>query len=1322
MDSIEPTMLNYTTQNPLSQFNMDLLEKKLADTDSLVRSYYEKCEENKQIQANLESITESAQKIQQMYISEKAQKEKLQIKNTELEGQLNAARARLLEIENAHINNNTINIQTIAVREQQLEEVNSKYLELCESFVKQGSILHANNLSTTELMRKCTSVKDVLKAKGILFEWRKSPTKQQRKSGAIDKVKTKATRTLGTQLNQNELCDISKKLCDKSTQYQQMKATRSTCTSAFITKVDAGVNTEHSIEQMANTNPISTNPISSPVNMSPIREATTAAASPTISSGTQTNAPEYRTQETLTTINNVRKRVDYVAWTKSDILHELKEEYDPPTPPPQIDAHSRSMIYSHIFEYEMFLFLKTLNSANRLPLFMNSSQYNTELCQSIVKFMKDKCKYPENDDKIPSDVSPHANGSIDPDDDEYSRDSVESYNSAKVKICKMRDLSNCSPELDENINQSTTNNQRSFAPIHSTSVESTRNKEMEIQTDLSPPSPIQNHFISTNQICNKVRIEKTPQVPKQCSLQIEKPTFSNSQTNNSKLKTNDQPLVDDAANFKVPKRKSSTLTHETSKRRKPSSNVSKLTLIDDFFTKQSNISVNFQNKKQIKDTLSSLFGDLSDSDDDDIDDEHIRNILNAFKRPTILSPIKELPADQPTQSSSKIRSKNGLQHLESTNEKETFHRDTSSAKVNLNKYFCQSEEKIGVKSTNHDSRLLLETVPQENDMPKKSLNESVEMEVDKCTDECIEESMEAVLSEIPESTAEPNHLYEDLLLSPESVSPGSMSPESMSPDHLSPTSLESMSEEEDNSLESPEISESLDIQQPELDSVLERTTDPIEETEKMSTTNQRCANDLDEFDDFSPASPKPDDKICTEMPPVIPINTISNKNHQFEEEEDEEEEEGEEKEEERPTIHTDSALDQIIYNYRPSMQTALKLVGNNFSNANCYLLASLRNAIEKYCLVEWSSESVTECIEKLLNLTQRSKYLATSILEVVEDTNESLSLEFTPSAPALQPSHQKCINLVHRLTQIMPTFNQYVRFELERRLFDFGKEKLVSVMTNLTHFFIALTDIEQPTDLKKVRFFIFKCLYYFKKSAVPLVFAVLMAHKNALPHVNAVESLEDPLTLAIVSSLSSIKYLDNDNNRMRLLFKRSEMFHTLKRLYGFFADKLFPTESVITYCIDCLRTNRLEHVDYALILIAKRTDCEYAVSEIIKKHLIPMLIQYFSIDLNVNHEHDEKIQTILFIIGSIVKTFPMEQNVDGYLDIFVKCLNKTQRQTIQEAAILAICQLNRFGMHKIYHHLKNWKPNYQISLQIQVTLRNFVYKRPEGFWFRNNKK
>lgn len=1298
---------------------MDLLEKKLADNDSLVRSYYEKCEENKQIQANLESITESAQKIQQMYISEKAQKEKLQNKNTELEEQLNAARARLLEIENKHINDGSINIQTIAVQEQELKEINSKYLELCESFVKQGSILHANNLTTTELMRKCISVKDVLKVNSIPFEWRKSPTKQQRKSGVIDKVKTKATRTLGTQLNQNELCDKTKKLCDKSTQYQQMKATRSTCTSAFITKVDAGVNTEHSIAQMTNTNPISMNPISSLVNMSPMREATTAAASPTMSSGTQTNAPEYRTQETLTTINNVRKRVDYVAWTKSDILHELKEEYVPPTPPPQIDAHTRSMIYSHFFEYEMFVFLKALNSANRLPLFMNSSQYNTELCQSIVKFMKDKCKYPENDEKLPSDVSPHGNGSIDPEDDDYSRDSVESYNSAKVKICKMRDLSNCSPELDENINQSTTNNQRSFAPIYSSNVEKTRNKAMEIQTDLSPPSPIQNHFISTNQICNKVRIEKTPQVPTQCSLQIEKPTDSNSQTNNSKLKTNDQPLIDDAANFKVPKRKSSTLTHETSKRRKSSTNVSKLTLIDDFFTKQSNISVNFQNKKQIKDTLSSLFGDLSDSDDDDIDDEHIQNILNAFKRPKILSPIKELPAEQQTQSSSKICSKNGLQCLESTNGKETPHRDASSAKVNLNKYFCQSEEKIGVKSTIQDSRLVLEKVPQENDMPKKSLNQSVEMEVDKCTDEYIEESMKAVLSEIPESTAEPNHLYEDLLLSPES-----MSPESMSPDHLSSTSLEPMSEEEDGSLESPEISESSDIQQTEIDSMLERTTDPIEETEELSTTNQSGANDLSEFDDFSPASPKPDDKICTEMPPVIPINTISNKNHQFEEEDDEEEEdeEEEENEEERPTIHTDSALDQIIYNYTPSIQTQLKMVGTNFSNANCYLLASLRNAIEKYCLVEWSSESVTECIEKLLNLTQHSKFLATSILEVVEDTNENLSLEFTPSAPALQPSHQKCINLVHRLTQIMPTFNQYIRFELERRLFDFGKEKLVLVMTNLTHFFIALTDIEQPTDLKKVRFFIFKCLYYFKKSAIPLVFAVLMAHKNALPHVNAVESLEDPLTLAIVSSLSSIKYLDNDNNRMRLLFKRSEMFHTLKRLYGFFADKLFPTESVITYCIDCLRTNRLEHVDYALILIAKRTDCEYAVSEIIKKHLIPMLIQYFSMDLNTNDEHDEKIQTILFIIGSIVKTFPMEQNVDGYLDIFVKCLNSTQRQTVQEAAILAICQLNRFGMHKIYHHLKNWKPNYQISLQIQVILRNFVYKRPEGFWFRNNKK
>lgn len=1275
MDANDPdfwAMHNYTAQPTLSAFNVDLIEKKLADSDNLVRSYLEKCEEIKQIRQNFESFTESAQQIQQMYTNENAQNKQLQNENAELKQRLNAIQEQLAEIENQRVNNDTLNQQIIAKHEDQSQKNEHKYLELCELFVKQGSILHANNLSTTELSRKCASIKDELRANGIPFEWSKSPSKQQRRTGGTDKTKAKITRTLGTQLERNEFCDTPKKMCDKSTQHQPTKATRSTCTSAFISKIDTGVNTENNAEPAncldANVDSILRNMMPFPANLSPIHKAVAMKAS----TSTQTKVPEYRTQETLTTINNVRKRIDYVSGLKTDAFHELKEEYEPP--PPQIVPQSQSMMLRHMVFYLM-------TTANLLPLFNNTPEVHTELWLLIEKFIRDKAKFSANDENLHNDEVP-ASKRIDS-DDEYSRDSVESYNSAKVEICKIRDLSNFSPELDENTSGQCINNQRIFIPISplNPTVKNGTNKSFENGTELVTPSPqIKPNFTNANAMDDGSLLEKLPQIPKKTPCcQAGDPNDKNSPMHK---KNDERHTITDAAHFKVPKRKSSTTTPGPIKKMKTTAIVSDLTMVNcdyNLFTKQTDF--DFQSTAHLQGTFASLFGDFSETEDEDIDEDRIQSILNSFKTPTMLSPIKEWPSDRPTQSSNKTPS-NGFERLKLTNENELYTLNIERQRV------CNA-------TTNLNGLLLRPTATNvEATMLDNEGMESLPML--QVTEESSHVKEDRVFMVIPDDFQKSSECQSHLKTSP-------------SPVLLDPLPLPIVQD----TIPSLESKETKEIQQIETKLASETVIEPfaeidISDKEDIHSMNDSHHDQMVEFDDFSPASPKPDDQLSTENPPEIPIDTILNETRH------------EEALTEQSNVSTESVLDQIIYNYKASVRNQIQISTAKFSTEECYLMACLRNSIEKYCLLkQWTSASITDCTEQLLKLTQRPKYLATAILEVVEDTKEDLSMELTPPAPALQASHQKCLMLVVRVAQAIPSFDKYLEFELDRRLFTFTKEKSVTAMTNLAHFYIALIDIEQPTDLSKIRFFIYKCLYYFKTSAVPLVFAVLMAHQHALPHANSVELLQDPMILAIVSSLSNITYLDSENNGK--LFKKKEMFNTLKRLYGFFADQLFPTEGVIEYCVDCLRNNRLKHVDYALILIAKRQDCEYAVAEIIKKHLIPMLIQYFSMDLNVTVEHDEKIQSILFIVGSIVKTFPVEQNINGFLDIFVKCLNSTQRQSIQEAAILAICQLNRFGTHQIYQHLKNWKPNYQISTQIQATLNTIVYRKSRPFWFSSGK-
>lgn len=1233
----------------LSPFNMELLMTSIVNNDSLVRSYHEKCAENGQLQQNLQSITETAQQIQQLYTSEKDQREQLQTQNADLIEKLNRVQARLEKIENEHINTETLNKQILAELEEKCEQSNTKYLEICESFVEQANILNTNNLSTLPLARKCTAIKEVLQTNGIQFEW-KSPSKQRRRS-AVDKIKVKSMQTIATQTESTLLSSLSSSIepinntpkpitCDKGTQYQQSKTTRSTCTSAFIQSTDGSTNTD-SDNDNNNIELALKKMVSYPTLLSPIHESTTPkhkTATATATTCTQTATKNYRTQGTLTLINNVRKRVNYVrARTKSELLYEVKKEecLSPCASPAffcpssaQDDPAQVTTQFHHYWQMIGDLLCRMLSTPN-----MMAGEKHLDDIRIIQKVHEMQNLIAAGMHKKPDDNIAlngiHCAENIDC-QDEHSRDSVESYNSAKIVIAKMRNLSNFSPlSLDENICASS-------APM-----------------DTNENGP--NVFTPISAIAEQIDREEEPPIPKLPSIACGMPSRDETESKHpptagkkeidlgccssskSQVSRNEQQTKNEV-HFKVPKRKSSTSdSSSTAKRRKPvkvsapnqgSSARKKLTK-----------TLNFQKIPQNQQLLTSLFGDLSDDDDNkDYEiDEQIRKIFDSIHTPKMLSPIKDWCEDETSIAPSPLQ----------TDALDCVMSSTESGEHMNAKYEVFSNE-MNANITNHEI----------------ATSDTTEM---------------VQTNQLPLQTT-PNEIKSQLLALPDNIVQVLASPVECIVEH---------------SLEPGQLSESSSNKNLNLFSC---------DTDHPNVLNEKDTDPTIEFDDFSPASPKPEDQTSSLEAPEIPTDTISHDNEM--------------ETTKASHVSTDSVLDQIIYNYVPGIRNAMLLCSGKFSNVEFYLLASLRNAIEMYCIAkQWTTSAVTECVDRLFSLSRKPKHLATAILEVIEDTKESLSVEFTPPAPVLQPSHQRCIVLVSQLTKSMPRFNQYLQFELERRLFTFNKEaKFTDRLTNLAHFYVSLIDIEQPNDRSKVRLFIYKCLYHFKSLSVPLTFTVIMAHPYALPHARDIESNNDPLIRAIASALSNIVYTNPKSKN----HKKTEMFHTLKRRYGFFADKTFAIDVAVDFCIECIQKNRLKHVDYALILLAKRKDYEYAVDEIIEKHLSPMLHQYFSMNVNATTENDGKICTILFTIGSIVKTFPIEKNVLGYLDMFVTCLNATQRQTIQEAAILAICQLNRFGTAQIYQHLANWKPNYKISAHMQALLKTIVYKKSKQYWFGNS--
>lgn len=503
---------------------------------------------------------------------------------------------------------------------------------------------------------------------------------------------------------------------------------------------------------------------------------------------------------------------------------------------------------------------------------------------------------------------------------------------------------------------------------------------------------------------------------------------------------------------------------------------------------------------------------------------------------------------------------------------------------------------------------------------------------------------------------------------------------------------------------SPLTSDPIDVANQQVITLPTKETDSTKGFELAVITNN-----AEEFDNlnYSPSSPLPADRFSTEITPIIPSYTQSPTISRHIDE--------------TPTELNDlmnSTIDRIIKSYSQNIRsTLLENLNSTPSADDAYLLASLRNAIESYCTNEWSSETVTICVDKMLGLSERPKYLATSILEVIEDTCDPVSIEFTPPAPALPLSHQKCLVLVKRITHQIPSFDKYVEHQLERNLFSFTQSLNVPAMINLAHFYIGLIDVEQPSDKSKVRLFIYKCLYYYSHKATPLIYTMLLAHPYVLPHAHSVETITDPLIQTIVCILTNTSYSVTTSYEQNC--KKNEMYFILKVRYGYFANKSFPIQNVVEHCIECIRSNRLLNVDYALILLAKRQGCDWAITSVIDKYLIPLLHQYMSSEIATNTEHDKQICVILNTIGSIIKTYPLDQKIDYHLNIFIACLNATDRQMIQEAAVTAICQMCRFGVAQVYECLSHWKPTFDVSPKIMAMLNTMVYQKNKNFWYSN---
>lgn len=509
-----------------------------------------------------------------------------------------------------------------------------------------------------------------------------------------------------------------------------------------------------------------------------------------------------------------------------------------------------------------------------------------------------------------------------------------------------------------------------------------------------------------------------------------------------------------------------------------------------------------------------------------------------------------------------------------------------------------------------------------------------------------------------------------------------------------------------DSFECDQLDESLNIVSDEGELFL-MEEDYFEDDDKLFITTPPPSED---FPTYSPASPPPSDRNgTTETETIIPLDSVV------------------------PSCA--SVTDTIINSYSFSKRSKPIHIENSYPR----LYANLREHIETYLTMNWSESELSTCCSTLLSLTVRPQMLSTCILEVIEDTeNEALETICTPPAPAMTVSHQRIILLIVRISLQLPGFDTYCLLQVERALFTLGSDKLkFPSLINLTRLYLGLADITvgQPD---RMRLFIYKCLYYKQKSAVTMVYTTLMAYPDCLPRLPDLRIVQDhisqlvcefsqfdPLCQAIHVMLMNTFFNKKPSINTNHIgcnvpvneFKIEEMAFLMRSYYRHTSETRFTVELVVQNLLDRIEANRLRNVPYALLLLAKWKGCEWARSKLIDGQLTVLLKKYM-VNISLSDQNDSQIAAILFVIGSIVKAFPVTDEIDKYLQIFVSILKVTpaQRQCVQEAAVACLLQMNRFGTVNVYQRIREWKPPFAISRKLWLQLQTFVHRRCRSFW------
>ncbi|KFB50613.1 AGAP005647-PA-like protein [Anopheles sinensis] len=339
------------TDDNVSTFDLNVIASKLTSTDKLVRENKQQQEENDRLRKKISSLRETALEIKNLYEAECAKSGRIEEQLATALNQCRELEKRCSEAENDRVNTGLLLKERIAEYDRQIETDEARYRAIVCDLVRyfshdqqQGAAqpscdrwkelkVHAGTakkLDLPEEVRQFFSQNHPPAHASSRGKRKKRPdacdqecqTSDEDTGEPVRMLRTSGTNTDVPYPAQRVEPVVEKKtFCDKGTMHSTMSTiTRSTCTSAFIKRVDVGVNfpeiTHKSVDEILREcvplPPLLLSPI---VEILPLRRSVEIQTER--SAGEDQNAPiavekpQLVSCSTMTSLKNIRKRIDY---------------------------------------------------------------------------------------------------------------------------------------------------------------------------------------------------------------------------------------------------------------------------------------------------------------------------------------------------------------------------------------------------------------------------------------------------------------------------------------------------------------------------------------------------------------------------------------------------------------------------------------------------------------------------------------------------------------------------------------------------------------------------------------------------------------------------------------------------------------------------------------------------------------------------------------------------------------------------------------------------------------------------------------------------